>query len=105
MLDSERILVIDGFTAIVSRIFDEPVTVDFARAIWLLLVVLVTSAVHRHYTAPLYSLPSIHWSAGWSRSFILWQTYWGRRRFVLYDVHVSRAGQIFPVIRVAPNEV
>ena len=61
-------------------------------------------ALYKHWTDPLARIPTIHWSASFSRCYILWQIYQNRRRYAHYDAHVEH-GEIRPVIRVAPNEV
>lgn len=65
-------------------------------------------ALHTYYkcrTDPLAQIPPLHWSAPFSRIYILWRIYQNRRRYAHYDAHTSHDGEILPLIRVAPNEV
>jgi hypothetical protein len=66
---------------------------------------LIFSIVYQYWTSPLSQIPSVHWSAPWSRCFILWQIYHGNRKHAHYIGHTKRAGEILPVIRVGPNEI
>lgn len=60
---------------------------------------------YKYWSDPLGRIPTIHWSAPFSRSYIIWQIYRNRRRYVHYDTHMNREGEILPVIRVGPNEI
>lgn len=62
-------------------------------------------AFYKHWTDPLAQIPTIHWSAPYSRSYIIWQIYQNRRRYAHYDAHMKRDGEILPLIRVGPNEI
>ena len=69
-----------------------------------LVVLFAVYALYKLWIDRLARIPTIHWSASFSRSYILWQTYQNRRRYAHYDAHMKH-GEILPVIRVAPNEV
>ena len=62
-------------------------------------------AFYKKRTDPLAPIPTIHWSAPFSRSYVIWQAYQNRRRYAHYDAHMKHDGEILPVIRVAPNEI
>lgn len=60
---------------------------------------------YKYWIDPLERIPAIHWSAPFSRGYILWQIYQNRRRYVHYDAHMGSEGKIVPVIRVGPKEI
>lgn len=62
-------------------------------------------AFYKHSTDPLSRIPTIHWSAPFSRCYIIWQIYQNRRRYAHYDAHMKHVGGILPLIRVGPKEV
>ena len=62
-------------------------------------------AFYKHWTDPLARIPTIHWSAPFSRSYIIWQIYQNKRRYAHYDAHMKRDAEILPLIRVGPNEI
>lgn len=66
---------------------------------------LILHALYKHWVDPLARIPTVHWSAPYSRSYIIWQTFQNRRRYAHYDAHMNHDGEIRPVIRVAPNEI
>ena len=70
-----------------------------------LFALLALHAFYKHFTNPLRRIPTIHWSAPFSRWYILWQVYQNRRRYAHYDAHMKRNGEVLPLIRVAPNEI
>lgn len=71
----------------------------------LLVALLALYVFFKHGTDPLARIPTIYWSAPFSRSYILWQVYQNRRRYAHYDAHMNHGGEILPLIRVGPNEV
>ena len=62
-------------------------------------------AFYKYWVDPLGRIPTIHWSAPFSRGYILWQIYQNKRRYVHYDAHMGSDGKILPVIRVGPKEI
>jgi hypothetical protein len=66
---------------------------------------LIFHIIYKYWTSPLSKMPSVHWSAHWSRCFILWQIYHDTRRHAHYVGHTQKATKILPVIRVGPNEI
>lgn len=62
-------------------------------------------ASYKQWTDPLAPIPTIHWSAPFSRSYVIWQAYQNGSRYAHYDAHVKHDGEILPIIRVAPNEI
>ena len=59
-------------------------------------------AFYKKWTDPLAPIPTIHWSAPFSHSYVIWQAYQNRRRYAHYDAHVKHDGEILPIIQVAP---
>ena len=90
--------------SILSRI--PPYTVP-----WLILAVVVVALLRAGYDSflsPLAKLPSIHWSARWTRCHILYTKYFYSVRHAHYSAHLnSRSGAcgFRPVVRTGPNEV
>ena len=69
------------------------------------IALLALYAYYKHRIDPLARIPSLHWSAPYSRIYILWQIYHNKRRYAHYDAHRSHDGEILPLIRVTPTEV
>ena len=69
------------------------------------IALLVLLTLYNHWIDPRTRIPTVHWSAPFSRSYIVWQIYQNRRRYAHYNAHVKHDGEILPLVRVAPNEV
>ena len=96
---------LEKFALIAALTKGEPFTVEFSRVVLSSAIIIVFILVHKHYANPLSKISSVHWSAPWSRCYILWQVYIDRRRFAHYEGHINESGHIQPVVRVAPNEI
>lgn len=105
MADGDKISQWAILASVVSTGEGETITVNITRFVLAFSILLIVFFVHNCLSHTLSALPSIHWSAPWCRVFILWQVYLDRRRLAHYAGHMSKAGRILPVIRVAPNEV
>lgn len=69
------------------------------------IALLALHAYYKHRTDPLSRVPSLHWSAPFSRVYILWQIYQNKRRYAHSDAHWGEDGEVRPLVRVAPTEV
>ena len=105
MLEEYKIVSLERLTPLALIFSKIPFATDQHRVLWASLIFLVVLIVHRHQSHPLSKIPSIHWSAPWSRCYILWQVYLDRRRWAHYAGHMKTPDRILPVVRVAPNEV
>lgn len=76
---------------------------DWAGAVAVAIVAVLTCRllIYPAFFSPLSRIPSAHWSAPFSRAWILWVRFVHRENKTLHNAH-RRLG---PVIRVAPNEL
>ena len=77
---------------------------------WIILgafVVTLLRAVYDSFLSPLAKIPSIHWSANWTRCHILCTKYFSSVRHAHYAAHLnlSGGGNFRPLVRTGPNEV
>jgi hypothetical protein len=77
---------------------------------WLILaaiVVVLLRAVYYNCLSPLAKLPTIHWSARWTRCHLLYTKYFYSVRHAHYSAHLNPSGShgFQPVVRTGPNEV
>jgi hypothetical protein len=69
---------------------------------WLLIVTLIYKfVIYPAFISPLQQIPSAHWSAPFSSTWILWIRYTNRENREVHAAHLENG----PVVRLGPNEI